>query len=81
VPGVTGWPIGEATLDDDPGRWSRDAESLYQALEREILPMFYGRTGDGEAWGRVMRSCIAINASFFTTHRMMQQYVVKAYFG
>ncbi|MDX2016679.1 MAG: alpha-glucan family phosphorylase [Planctomycetota bacterium] len=81
VPGVTGWPIGEATLDDDPGRWSRDAESLYTTLEREILPTFYGRAGDAEAWGRVMRSCIAINASFFTTHRMMQQYVVKAYFG
>jgi starch phosphorylase len=28
----------------------------------------------------VMRHAIAINGSFFNTHRMMQEYVLKAYF-
>jgi len=28
----------------------------------------------------VMRNSIAINGSFFNTHRMMQEYVLKAYF-
>jgi starch phosphorylase len=28
----------------------------------------------------VMRHCIALNGSFFGTHRMMQEYVLKAYF-
>ncbi len=28
----------------------------------------------------VMRHCIALNGSFFNTHRMVQQYVLKAYF-
>jgi starch phosphorylase len=28
----------------------------------------------------VMHNSIAINGSFFNTHRMMQEYVLKAYF-
>jgi starch phosphorylase len=28
----------------------------------------------------VMRHAIALNGSFFNTHRMLQQYVLKAYF-
>jgi starch phosphorylase len=29
---------------------------------------------------KVMRNSIALNGSFFNTQRMMQQYVLKAYF-
>ena len=41
-----------------------------------ILPLFYD---DKEGWQRVMRNTIAFNASFFNTHRMVQQYALKAY--
>jgi len=27
-----------------------------------------------------MRNCIALNGSFFNTQRMLQEYVLKAYF-
>ncbi len=32
-----------------------------------------------EAYAQVMRSCIALNASFFNTHRMLSQYKANAY--
>jgi starch phosphorylase len=41
------------------------------------VPLFYGnRTGFID----VMLHCIALNGSFFNTHRMLQQYVANAYF-
>jgi starch phosphorylase len=53
-----------------------DAASLYDKLERVILPLYH-RNRDG--FVDVMRHCISLNGSFFNTQRMVQQYVVKAY--
>ena len=75
VEGVTGWSIGrrddpcEATDDDD-------AQHLYEALERTVLPLYTERPAD---WAEVMRLTIAMNASFFNAHRMLQEYVIHAY--
>ena len=74
VEGVTGWSIGGPELDADP---ARDAVDLYIKLERIILPLFYGLPF---AYAEVMRSAIALNASFFNTQRMVRQYVHNAYF-
>ena len=41
-----------------------------------IAPLFHE---DRDGWVRVMRQCIALNASFFNTHRMVRQYVAHAY--
>jgi glycogen phosphorylase len=41
------------------------------------MPLFYG---DLQGFINVMRHAIALNGSFFNTQRMLQQYVVKAYF-
>jgi starch phosphorylase len=78
IEGVTGWAIGTA----DRGlaaadERAQDATSLYDKLEQVVLPLFYG---DRQGFINVMRHAIALNGSFFTTQRMMQQYVVKAYF-
>ena len=54
-----------------------DAALLYDQLERTILPLYYE---ERDRYIDVMRHCIALNGSFFNTHRMIQQYVVKAYF-
>jgi starch phosphorylase len=74
VEGVTGWSIGGPDAEGDP---SRDALDLYIKLERVILPLFYGLPF---AYAEVMRSAIALNASFFNTQRMVRQYVHNAYF-
>ena len=50
---------------------------LYDKLEYVILPLYYK---DRDRFVDMMRQCIALNGSYFTTQRMMHQYVVKAYF-
>ena len=79
IEGVTGWSIGETRRDtEESNNWSKDASSIYDKLERIILPLFYR---DRDRFVDVMRHCIALNGSFFNTHRMIQEYVLKAYFG
>ena len=57
--------------------WLKDAFSLYDKLEQLIVPLFYH---DRDRFVDVMRYCVALNGSFFNTHRMIQEYVLKAYF-
>ncbi|MCX6353445.1 MAG: alpha-glucan family phosphorylase [Candidatus Aureabacteria bacterium] len=74
IEGLTGWSIGAA--HEEKGIDERNADSLYEKLEKTILPMFYH---DCQSWTTVMRHTIAINGSFFNTNRMVLQYVLKAY--
>lgn len=76
--GQTGWAIGarEAGAADDALVNRRDAEDLYQKLENVVAPLFYQQR---QRWLEVMRQAIALNASYFNTHRMVQQYVTNAY--
>lgn len=78
IEGITGWSIGEnRSSGDKDDNSDRDAACLYDKLEHTILPLFYNRR---ERFIDVMRHSIALNGSFFNTHRMMQQYVMNAYF-
>jgi starch phosphorylase len=78
IEGLTGWSIeGDPSGTNSSGEMSGDALSLYNKLEQLIIPLFYH---DRDRFIDVMRSCIAINGSFFNTHRMVQQYVLHAYF-
>jgi starch phosphorylase len=78
IEGVTGWsigpPDGAAAASADH---SEDAASLYDKLERIVMPLYYYNRDD---FLEVMRHAIALNGSFFNTHRMLQQYVLKAYY-
>jgi starch phosphorylase len=74
IEGLTGWSIGSP--HETEGSDQVHANSLYGKLENIILPMFYNKR---ENWIDMMRHTIAINASFFSTHRMVQQYVLNAY--
>jgi starch phosphorylase len=71
IEGVTGWAINDHEEERD------EANSLYEHLEQVILPLFYGRHDE---WRRIMRSTIALNGPYFNTQRMLQQYVLNAYF-
>lgn len=78
IENVTGWSIGqhpEEGNSENPDR--EDVEDLYAKLEHVIMPKF---DGDRSEWVKVMRQAIAINGSFFNTHRMLEQYVLSAYF-
>jgi starch phosphorylase len=79
IEGLTGWAIapetGPLASGDDH---SQDFLYLYDKLERTIIPMFYRNR---EAYLDVMRNSIALNASFFNAQRMVQEYVLSAYFA
>lgn len=75
VEDITGWaihsgaPAGDANL--------AHALSLYDKLDRVILPTFYLHR---VKWLQLMRHAIALNAAHFNTQRMVQEYVLKAYY-
>jgi len=78
IEGVTGWSIGPADRTTAAvSDHSQDAASLYDKLEQIVLPLYYHTRDD---YLDVMRHTIALNGSFFNTHRMLLQYVLKAYF-
>ncbi len=72
IEGVTGWAVG----DGPAGANSRDADSLYHKLVDRVLPLYYD---DPEGWTAVMKSAISLNASTFSTIRMMRRYATEAY--
>lgn len=72
---VTGWSIGGSPREESDN--FKDLQDLYGKLEKIIIPLFYN---ERDKWLNFMRNSIALNASFFNTHRMVQQYVMNAYF-
>ncbi|MBN1792679.1 alpha-glucan family phosphorylase [Candidatus Woesearchaeota archaeon] len=79
IENLTGWSLGPHPSDPgfkedyDPGD---EANDLYVKLEKVIVPAFYGNQ---EKWVDIMKHCIALNGSFFNTHRMAEQYIANAY--
>lgn len=63
---ITGWSIKDDEVKD-----------FYTKLENDILPKYYDKRDE---WIVIMRSAIALNASYFNTHRMVKDYVTNAYF-
>jgi starch phosphorylase len=76
-----GWALGGgpglAASDCD----AREAEGLYELLEREVIPEFYSRDRDGipRAWVARVRASMASLAPQFSSNRMMRDYVEKHY--
>ncbi len=77
IENVTGWSIGPSPKKTKLDNYVEDAEDLYTKLQYIILPKFYEHRDE---WIETMKHAIALNASFFNTHRMVQQYVLNAYF-
>lgn len=78
IEGVTGWSIGSWKTGVEIEKDQRDdLDDLYNKLEYVILPKFYTSR---DKWVKIMRNCIGLNASFFNTYRMIQQYITNAYF-
>ena len=71
IEGVTGWAIEDGADD------ATEATSLYEKLERAIVPLYLKAP---EEWARVMRTTLAFNGSYFNTNRMVKQYTRNAYY-
>jgi starch phosphorylase len=80
--GSNGWAIMSAEDDPDLGRRDqREATHLFGLLEREIVPLFYDRGGDGvpHGWVARMRSNWRSLGPFVTASRMVRDYVTELY--
>jgi glycogen phosphorylase len=73
IEGVTGWAIGE--LCEGDRCMPDELESMYQKLDEVILPLFENPM----EWVKIMKQSIAINGSYFNTHRMLMEYITEAY--
>lgn len=76
---VTGWSIGPEPSEADYAHNyddSMDAIDLYEKLQKKIIPTYYD---DHEKWVSMMQHTVALNASFFNTHRVVKEYASKAY--
>ncbi len=80
--GRNGFSIGhgaqhvDAEVGDD-----HDAAELLRVLKNEVIPLFYNRDADGLPlqWIERMTNSIATLAARFSAHRMVMDYVNKAY--
>ncbi|MCP4200500.1 MAG: glycosyltransferase family 1 protein [bacterium] len=85
--GTNGWVIGDMggesvhSLTEEWQQDQADAQSLYRTLEEEIIPEFYRRNDDGLPieWIARMKSSIVTVGHQFSSHRMVRDYVERAY--
>lgn len=78
VDGVTGWTIGSADEGgpEEAADRGRAADLLYDTLEARVLPTYYKEPTGVLGLGR---SAIALNGSFFSAQRMVDEYIRRAY--
>ena len=68
-------------IDDDPAWDAAEAEALYDLLEREVIPEFYARDGQGipTAWVARMRNSMASLTPRFSADRAVREYTEQHY--
>lgn len=80
--GANGWAIGgNVDFNNMDEQDQHDAQSMYQLLEDEIVPLFYGRDHDNipRGWVDLMRETIRSNAAQFSMRRMIKEYTTQLY--
>ncbi|HHW23728.1 MAG TPA: glycosyltransferase family 1 protein [Clostridiaceae bacterium] len=79
--GMNGWVIGDDTpFENEQHQDDSDSKSLYDTLEREIIPLFYSReNGIPVGWVARMKESIKSLAPIYSTHRMVIEYTEKMY--
>ena len=80
--GSNGFAIGKGTSHvDDRITDERDANYLYEALENQVIPLYFDRDSDGmpKGWIQRMRNSISTLAWRFSCHRMVMDYAREAY--
>jgi starch phosphorylase len=76
-----GWAIGNGE-DYAPERDAIEANALYDILENQVIPTFYGdrdARGVPRRWVRMMKTGMVRLAARFSTDRMVEQYVDDFY--
>lgn len=77
-----GWAIGnDAVYDSYESQDVADSESIYNAIEKEIIPIYYnrGKNGLSEEWISMMKESIMSNSGQYSTARMLTDYTNNMY--
>ncbi len=77
-----GWPIGRSrAVPDEKTQDDRDAQSLYDTLEKQIIPLFYAYDDSGlpRRWIAYMKDSIAELVPRFNSNRMVKEYCQDYY--
>ena len=77
-----GWALGDGhEHGDDPERDAAEAATLYERLEREVIPEFYARDDQGipTAWVARMRESMARLTPRFSANRAVREYTEELY--
>lgn len=81
--GSNGWAIGDDIDYDDPTMQDqKDAESMYDTLENQIIPMYYQTRSMGDAssrWLATVKESMRSLGWQFSTRRMLKEYMRKMY--
>jgi len=80
--GTNGFAIGNGSESEDVAKIdASDAESLYQVLEQDVVPLYYDRDSDGvpRRWIAMMKRAIQSLAPEYNSDRMVQDYAQKIY--
>ena len=80
--GRNGFAIGHGGMHSDPNvQYQRDAEFLYHALEREVIPLYYERDESGipHRWVRRVKESMQSLGWRFNADRMIRDYAVRFY--
>ena len=81
--GSNGWAIGDEQDLDDPSRQdAKDAASLFDTLEYEIIPLYYQTRAMGDAsseWIAKIKENMRSLPWQFSTRRMLKQYLREMY--
>jgi starch phosphorylase len=77
-----GWALGDGREHGDDPAWdASEAETLYTLLEKEVVPQFYMRDGNGlpTQWLTKVRSSIETLTAHFSANRAVRQYTEEYY--
>jgi starch phosphorylase len=77
-----GWALGDGQEHHDDPAWDdAEADALYNLLEREVIPEFYARDGQGipTAWVARMRNSMASLTPRFSADRAVREYTEQHY--
>ncbi|MEO8765455.1 MAG: alpha-glucan family phosphorylase [Ginsengibacter sp.] len=77
-----GWALGDVQEHGEDPAWdAREAETLYDILEKQVVPEFYSRNEKGvpEKWVARMRRSMAILTPRFSANRAVREYTEKYY--
>ncbi len=80
--GKNGWAIGSETeYPDYDSQDAADAQSIYETLEKQIIPLFYDRDINKTpvAWIKMIKECLRTLTPQFSLRRMLKEYMSDYY--